>query len=427
MDANLDQTQAASNGGNSDEYSHQPVPASARKSWFRLLSISLGYVFVVTSMQVGGSIGMGMKFSDAFAAILLSCLILAVLAGIMGVIACKSGLNLGLLSKYSFGMAGTYVPVAIVTITTIGWFSIDAYLIGQTTNTLWPMVPILPIAALGGLGMTLTALRGIKWMNRLANLAVPLIILFGVVSIVVAVKGVGGVSGLMAAQQTADMDFTTAVTLGVGSYAVGAVMFTPDILRFCKSKKASVAIMAVTMLVGNAFVVLFGAIGAVTTGNSDIAFVLAAQGLLAPSFLVLVLNIWSTAQGCVYSGSMSLSATVKVKRPYVVIGFGVIGILFALIGFYNFFGTYIDFLASLVPSLTGIFLADFLFTYRQDYPALDTSRLPMLNAGGFIAWAAGVAVSRIPVGMPVLQAVLAAFIVKALLGNRLGRVEKLEK
>ena len=33
------------------------------------------------------------------------------------------------------------VFVAIVVITTIGWFSIDAYLIGQTTNTLFPVIP----------------------------------------------------------------------------------------------------------------------------------------------------------------------------------------------------------------------------------------------------------------------------------------------
>lgn len=74
-------------------------------------------------------------------AVLVSSVILAVLSCAMGVISAKSGLSLGLLSKYSFGKAGTYVPVAIVVITTIGWFSIDAYLIGQTTNTLFPVIP----------------------------------------------------------------------------------------------------------------------------------------------------------------------------------------------------------------------------------------------------------------------------------------------
>ena len=34
----------------SDEYSNARVPMSARKSWLSLLTVSLGYVFVVTSM-----------------------------------------------------------------------------------------------------------------------------------------------------------------------------------------------------------------------------------------------------------------------------------------------------------------------------------------------------------------------------------------
>ena len=404
---------------NNDEFSNQRVPLSERKGWLNLLTVSLGYVFVVTSMQAGGNIGVGLNFRDAFLAILLSSVILAVLACVMGVIAAKSGLTLGLLSKYSFGKAGTYVPVAIVAITTIGWFSIDAYMIGQSTNALFSMVPIIPVAILGGIGMTLTALRGMKWMTYLSNLAVPLIIVFGTISMVMAVQSSGGVAGLMAMTQENPISFSQAVAFGVGSYAVGAVMFTPDIMRFAKSAKTAIIVMIITLMLGNTFMVLSGAIGAVATGSPDIAMVMAAQGLLAPAFLVLVLNIWSTAQGCVYSGSMSLSVT-KIKRPYLVIGFGVVGIIFAVIGFYNYFGSYIDFLSATVPPLGGIFLADFLVTYRQDYPEMDKIELPTINISGFIAWVVGFVVSRIQIGMPVVNCIIVAFLVKAILGKVMG-------
>lgn len=405
---------------NNDEFSTQRVPVAERKKWLNLLTVSLGYVFVVTSMQAGGSIGVGLGFRDAVLAILVSSVILSVLACAMGIIASKSGLNLGLLSKFSFGQAGTYVPVAIVAITTIGWFSIDAYLIGQSTNALFPQIPIIPIAVLGGIGMTLTALRGIKWMTYLSNLAVPLIIIFGIISMVVAVNSSGGIEGMMAIEHNTPISFSKAVALGVGSYAVGAVMFTPDIMRFAKNTRTAILIMIVTMMVGNTFVVLFGAIGAVATGSSDIAVVLAMQGLLAPSFLVLVLNIWSTAQGCVYSGSISLGTVTKIHRPYLVIGFGVVGILFAIIGFYNYFGSYIDFLASTVPPLAGIFLADFLVTYRLNYPDISEVKLPTINIAGFAAWVVGFIVSQIPFGMPVINCILAAFLVKAILGRVVG-------
>lgn len=407
-----------------EEFSNQRVPPSERKSMISLLTVSLGYVFVVTSMQVGGSIGVAMDFGQAALAIFLSSIILAVLACAMGVIAAKSGLTLGLLSKYSFGQAGTYVPIAIVVITTIGWFSIDAWLIGQSTNALFSSIPIIPVAILAGIGMTLTALRGLKWMTYLSNLAVPLIILFGIISMVTAIRDSGGISAMLEIVQKDEMTFTKAVSLGVGSYAVGAVMFTPDIMRFAKKAKTAVIAMVITMVIGNTFVVMFGAVGAVATGNPDIAYVLAAQGLLAPSFAVLLLNIWSTAQGCVYSGSMSLSSVTRIKRPWLVIGFGVIGIIFAVIGFYDYFGTYINFLASMVPPLAGIFLADFLFSYRSGYPDIEEVKLPVINFAGFTAWIAGFLIAQIEFALPVVNAVLAAFLVKAVWGVVLKKQRK---
>lgn len=167
-----------------EEYSKSAVPMSARKPFMSALIISLGYVFVVTSMQAGSTIGVGLPFGSMVGAVLLSSLILTVLSCIMGVIATKSGLSFGLLSRYSFGKAGTWVPIAIVAITTIGWFSIDAYLIGDSAHRLFPVLPTLLIAILGGVGMTLTARNGTKWMNWLSNIAVPVILIFGVISIV---------------------------------------------------------------------------------------------------------------------------------------------------------------------------------------------------------------------------------------------------
>ena len=365
--------------------------------------------------------GVGLTFTDTVLATLLSSAILAVLACAMGVISAKTGMSTSLLSKYSFDKAGTYVPVAIVVITTIGWFSIDAYLIGQTTNTLFPVIPIIPVAILGGIGMTFTAMRGMKWMTYLSNIAVPLIIIFGVISMVIAVNDAGGVAGMNAIVPEKPIDFSYAVGLGVGSYAVGAVMFTPDIMRFSKNARTAVIVMIITLMLGNTFMLLSGAIGSVVTGTPDVAIMLSMQGLLAPAFLVLVLNIWSTAQGCVYSGSMTLNSVVpKCKRTWLVIGFGVIGIIFAIIGFYNYFGSYIDFLSATVPPLGGIFLADFLVTYKQNYPDPEEAELPTVNIAGFISWVLGFIVTRIPFGMPVVNGIIVAFVVKAILGAVMG-------
>ena len=396
-----------------DEYSHGMVPLTERKSFMTVLVISLGYVFVVTSMQVGGSIGVALNFQEAFWAILAGSAILSVLACIMGVIATKSGLSFGLLSKYSFGQAGTWVPVVIVAVTTIGWFSIDAYLIGSSAHTLISALPILPVAILGGLGMTLTARNGMRWMSVLSNIAVPVIFVFGVISIVIAVRDCGGAAGMNAMVTTDTMTFAQAVSMGVGSYAEGAVMFTPDIMRFARTVRTSVAVMIITLMIGNSFVAFFGAIGSLATGDPDIMAVLAAQGLLGPAFLAMILNIWSTAQGCVYSGSMTLSSALKMPRKRLVLIFGGLGIVLACIGFYNMFGVYINFLASTVPPLVGVFLADYLFKYRKTYPALEEYSLPKVEWSGFVSWAVGFAVSYVNFALPTINCVVVAFLVKA--------------
>lgn len=147
----------------------------------------------------------------------------------------------------------------------------------------------IPVAIIGGIGMTITALFGMKWMSKLSDIAVPLVLIFGIISIVLSVKKTGGLSGLFSIRPDNPSSFNELVSL------------------------------------------------AIATGYSDITYVLASQGLLAPAFIVMILNIWSTAQGCVYSGSLSLGNTISTKRTYLVLGFGLAGTIGAVVGFYNYF------------------------------------------------------------------------------------------
>jgi cytosine permease len=361
-------------------------------------------------MQAGASIGIGLSFGNMVGAVLVSSAILTVLSCIMGVIACKSGLSFGLMARYSFGQIGTWVPVVIVAVTTIGWFSIDAFLIGDSAHRLFSWMPTMVICVLAGLGMTLTAAKGTKWMNRLSDIAVPVVLIFGFISIIKAFNDVGGIAGINNIVGGDTLTFAQAVSLGVGSYAVGSVMFTPDIMRFAKNAKTAVVVMIITIMLGNSFMVFFGAIGAVVYNDPDIMGILALQGLLAPAFLVMVLNIWSTAQGCVYSGSMSLSSVIKVPRNKLTYVFGILGTILGCLGFYNLFGDYINFLSSTVPPVVGIILADFLTKYKNGYGDMD--KLPKADIGGFVAWIAGFLSTKIALGLPSINCVIVALIVK---------------
>lgn len=395
------------------EFTQTSVPASQKKSFWEICVVWIGYVFVVTGMQVGGTMGISTDFATLLKALAVGSIVLLILGSFMGLIALKTGNTFGMLCRYAFGKYGSQVISLMIVVTLIGWFSVDTYMIGQASNALFPALPIIPIAIIAGIGMTATALFGMKWMSKLSDIAVPLVLIFGIISIVLSVKSTGGLTGLFAIQPENPASFNTLVSLSIGSFVCGAVSFTPDVLRFSKNKKQTLIIMFLAMIIANPLMIILGAVGAIATGYSDITFVLAAQGLLAPAFIVMILNIWSTAQGCVYSGSLSLGNTFKVNRKTLVIGFGLAGTIGAIIGFYNYFGTFINFLATTIPALGGVFIADYLVKYRKGYPSLEGNEISAVNWGAFIAWGLGIATNYVGFGITQVNCIIVAAAIEA--------------
>lgn len=398
---------------NDSEFTQSSVPASQKKNFWEICVVWIGYVFVVTGMQVGGTMGTSTDFATLLKALAVGSVVLLVLGTFMGLIALKTGNTFGMLCRYAFGKIGSNVISLMIVVTLIGWFSVDAYMIGQASNALFPALPIIPIAIVAGIAMTATALFGMKWMSKLSDIAVPLVLIFGIISIVLSVKSTGGLTGLFAIQPKNPSSFNTLVSLSIGSFVCGAVSFTPDVLRFAKNKKQTLIIMFLAMMIANPLMIILGAVGSIATGYSDITFVLAAQGLLAPAFIVMILNIWSTAQGCVYSGSLSLANTFRIDRKVLVIGFGLAGTIGAVIGFYNYFGTFINFLATTIPALGGVFIADYLVKYRKGYPSLDGDDIPAVNWGAFIAWGLGIATNYVHVGITQVNCIIVAAVIEA--------------
>lgn len=339
----------------------------------------------------------------------------------------KTGNTFGMLCRYAFGKIGSNVISLMIVVTLIGWFSVDAYMIGQASNALFPALPIIPIAIVAGIAMTATALFGMKWMSKLSDIAVPLVLIFGIISIVLSVKSTGGLTGLFAIQPKNPSSFNTLVSLSIGSFVCGAVSFTPDVLRFAKNKKQTLIIMFLAMMIANPLMIILGAVGSIATGYSDITFVLAAQGLLAPAFIVMILNIWSTAQGCVYSGSLSLANTFRIDRKVLVIGFGLAGTIGAVIGFYNYFGTFINFLATTIPALGGVFIADYLVKYRKGYPSLDGDDIPAVNWGAFIAWGLGIATNYVHFGITQVNCIIVAAVIEAVFAVISAKASEVKK
>ena len=141
----------------------------------------------------------------------------------------------------------------------------------------------------------------------------------------------------------------------------------------------------------------------------------------------MILNIWSTAQGCVYSGSLSLANTFRIDRKVLVIGFGLAGTIGAVIGFYNYFGTFINFLATTIPALGGVFIADYLVKYRKGYPSLDGDDIPAVNWGAFIAWGLGIATNYVHVGITQVNCIIVAAVIEAVFAVISAKASEVKK
>ncbi len=348
----------------------------------------------------------------------------------MAYISCKEGLTFTLLCRYSFGRAGIWIPIFLIIITCVSWFSIDAWLIGATINTMFPSIPIIPIVILAAIGITTTALVGIRVMTIFSNIAVPLIFLFGIISIVLSFKGgAGGIGMTEVVPDAANaIPYTLGIALGVGSFSHGAVANTAEVMRFSKKVWHAMVIMAIAMLLGNTFMLLFGGFGMLATGEYDIAMILKAQGLLAPAFLIVVLNIWSTAQGLVYASANAIGAALKVKRLYICIAICIIGLIMALNHFIDHFGTWIDLNAKFIPPFAGIIIADYFFVYNRKFPDVRKFEkvMPRVNYSGIITWILGSLLAGFGVlefGLPAINYIVICVIIKVVLSKFVFRQE----
>ena len=200
------------------EFTQQAVPLSQIKGFFEICVVWIGYVFVVTGMQVGGTMGISTDFATLLQALAVGSVILLILGSFMGLIALKTGLTFGKLCRYAFGSLGSHIISLMIVVTLIGWFSVDAYMIGQASHALFSFLPIIPIAILAGIAMTTTALFGMSWMSKLSDIAVPLVLIFGILSIVLSVKSTGGMDALFAIKHKKKKKNNTLVSLAIGSF-----------------------------------------------------------------------------------------------------------------------------------------------------------------------------------------------------------------
>ena len=81
------------------DYSLEAVPDSARKGFWQMFFVMLGFTFFSASMSVGAKLGNGLDLSGFVWACLIGGIILSAYCGVLAFIGSKTGLNMDLLCR----------------------------------------------------------------------------------------------------------------------------------------------------------------------------------------------------------------------------------------------------------------------------------------------------------------------------------------
>jgi cytosine permease len=425
------------------DFATVPVPQSQRRTLLNIMFVYADVVAVVAAIFAGGALGLWLNFSDMVLAVFLGAIILAVIGGLTAYIGATTGCSTYVNTRYAFGRAGSWiVGITLITVTTgIGWFAFETWLFGVIINQLFPnnFFFSIGVASLwGGLLMTTTAIVGYRGLAYLSYLTVPGWILLSVIGFWAAVDAGGGFGRLFTATPADPQSLLKGITATVGTYIAGAIIAS-DIARFARRPRHGALGWTVQVLTLFPLLVIAGGVLMLLTASFDIATAMAAAGLGAGVFLMVVTGQWSTNDNNLYSGALAISNAVRWKKAYITLVLGVIGSLYAAyIGFtsqasFTPFQHFITLLGSILPAMAGVYIADFYVVQpylhgRRDpkarYDFRPGTRIPEVNVAGILALVVGATVGVVAtpqgsatepmVSLPILPGAVWALIVSIL-------------
>ena len=344
------------------DYSLEAVPESARKGFWNMFFVMLGFTFFSASMSVGAKLGNGLDLSGFIWACVIGGVILSAYCGVLAFIGASTGLNMDLLCRRAFGTKGSYLSSFLLGFTQIGWFGVGVAMFSIPAAQLLGINEwILTIVA--GLLMTATAATGMKALEIVSYISVPLIVILGVYSMITATAEGGGLVAIFG-QSAGGITLFTGIGYVIGSFISGGTA-TPNFIRFAKDRKIAVWTTVIAFFLGNTLMFCFGAVGGAFTGADDIFYVMIAQGLAIPALVVLGANIWTTNNNALYTGGLALSNITGKLMKYLTWVAGIIGTALAIWLYYNFCG-WLNVLNCALPPIGIIVILDY-FKNRKKY------------------------------------------------------------
>lgn len=373
------------------DYPLSEVPAGARKGLFSTSIMLFSFTFFTATMFAGGKIGMAFDFTTLIWAAVIGNLLLGTYAAILGLIACRSGLNSVLMGRFCFGEAGSKLSDVLLGFTQIGWYAWGTATVAIVLVKILGLSEslIIPLMVLFGFAFCITAFIGYKGLDILSRISVPAMLALLLCSLWIATDDIGGLGALMAIEPTQSMTLSVAITMVFGTFVSGATQAT-NWTRFARTGRIAVIASMVGFFLGNGLMIVAGAYGAIVYQQPDVVEVLVLQGLSMAAVVMLFLNLWTTQDNTIYNFAAAGCNLLRTgrRKTVTVVGAG-IGTLLAIGGMYEMLIPFLILLGSIIPPIGGVIMADYFYGHKGKYPLLAETRLPAFNWVGLGAYAVG--------------------------------------
>ena len=403
------------------DYPMTPVPPSARKSFWSLIVVLLGFTVFTPTMLAGATIGASFAFGPLLVVVGIGSALLGTYVAVMGYVGSRTRLTTVMMARYSFGTRGSKLASLLLGGTQVGWYGVVVGTIGDLTAQALglqdnPLARALLIVVPSAL-MCWNALRGYKGMYLASAIATPLALLLAFWVAFRSIEEVGGVSELFAVEPAGQMSIAVAITTVVGTF-VSAGTQVPNWTRFAVKPRDAVVACISAFVIGNGLMIVFGAIGATAFGISDYVEILYALGLTVAGVLLLFGNLWTTNTDTAYAfGVAGAEMFDKPTKTPFIIGGATIATLLALFGIQNHLIDYLGLLGTFIPPVGGVIIADWLRRWRAGMPeGHPVEPFHWVNLGIYalasaLAYAANETGFFVPPVIGVLVALVLAFVV----------------
>lgn len=396
------------------DYPMTPVPDHARKSFWSLVVVLLGFTVFTPTMLAGASMGVAFSFGPLMWVILAGSVLLGTYVAVMGYVGSRTRLTTVMMARYSFGSFGSKLASFLLGGTQVGWYGVVVGTIGDLTaqalglqdSALARALLIVVPSAL----MCATALRGYKGMYWASAIATPLALILAFWVAARAIAEVGGLAALGEIEPTEQMSVAVAITAVVGTF-VSAGTQVPNWTRFARTARDAVVACLAAFAIGNGLMIVFGAIGALAYGIGDYVEILYSLGLIVAGVLLLFGNLWTTNTDTAYAFGVAGAEMFDrpTKAPFII-GGAAIATLLALFGIQNHLIDYLGLLGTFIPPVGGVIIADYLRRWRHGLSEL--SSLPRFDVPNLVAYAVAEAAAYVSgvlgIGVPPVIGVVLA-------------------